>query len=248
MHYSLLVVFLAVNKLILPMRTVLTRILHFLSAAYVLLFVAAPSLMAHPSHNHLLYPHTTFGLKGGLRGTVKLEGRPEGQMTTRLKIQLYQPGKTVPFHIEDIYASNQGEFSIDDIIPGNYVLTIKNMHTLQLAAAITIAPGTETVINFKKPLLEGDANDDNQIDEADFALLSKAFGTLQGGKGYNSVTDFNADNTVSVLDFSLLAGNYQTKGYQVHENSYTELSAMATADLYLLIVNKVFFRRYYASK
>lgn len=230
-------------------KPALHKVLYLFSVVCQLFFMSSASLMAHPlSDAHLPYTNTTFSLNGSLRGTITLQGRTEGNMTTYLKIQLYEPGEIVPIFVREMYANNKGEFSIDNITPGDYVLTIKNVHTLQLAAAITIAPGTETVIKFKAPLLEGDANGDNQIDEADFTLLSKAFGTFQGGKGYNSVTDFNADAAISVLDFSLLAKNYDKKGYQVSENSYAELSSLAATDLYLLIVDKIFFRRYYASK
>lgn len=170
------------------------------------------------------HSNKSLGLPGSLKGKIILQGHPQGNMAASLRIQFYEPGKIMPEFTYNIESNVNGEFTIDNIPTGNYVITVKNSHTLLVAAAANITQGNITVIEFAL-LLEGDANNDNQITDLDFSLLSKAFGTIQGGKGYNSAADFNVDATISILDFSLLAENYNKKGYQVTEKSYTDLSS-----------------------
>jgi hypothetical protein len=165
-----------------------------------------------------------LGFPGSLKGKIILQSHTQGNMSVALTVQFYLPGNIQPEFTYDVQSDINGEFVVENINSGDYVVTVKNNHTLLVAAAVGIIQDKVTIVEFA-PLLKGDANNDNQITESDFSLLSKAFGTIQGGKGYDSAADFNADATISVLDFSLLAENYNKKGYQVTVQSYTELSS-----------------------
>lgn len=197
-----------------------------------LLILYTPLLAEKPQNEKFDNNTSLLGLPGSLKGKVILQGRPQGKMAASLKVQLYEPGKLDPAFTYNVSSNADGEFTIDNIYTGDYVVTVKNSHTLQVAATASITQGTVTIIEFD-PLPEGDANNDNQVTELDFSVLSKAFGTVEGGNGYNSAADFNVDTNVSVLDFSLLAENYNKKGYQVTENSYNELSSGSSIGFYL---------------
>lgn len=200
---------------------------------YFLLILSSMPLLAEKTQNDQSdNSNRLLGLPGSLKGKVVLQGHPQENMAASLTVQVFEPNKTSPAFTYDIWSDTNGEFLIENISEGNYVVTVKNSHTLSVAAAATITQGYVTVIEFD-PLLEGDANNDNHITELDFSLLSKAFGTFQGGNGYNSNADFNVDTVISILDFSLLAGNYNKKGYQIAESSYSELSSGGNIGFFL---------------
>lgn len=201
------------------------KIMQVLICVYFLQILTVSQLVAERSHStqgH--YDNSFLGFPGSLKGKVILQSHLQGDMAIALTVQFYQPGKIQPEFTYDVHSDANGEFVVENIVAGEYVVTVKNSHTLLVAAAVNIIQNNITTVEFA-PLLKGDANNDNQITDLDFSLLSKAFGTIQGGKGYDSAADFNADATISVLDFSLLAENYNKKGYQVTEKSYAELSS-----------------------
>lgn len=57
-------------------------------------------------------------------------------------------------------------------------------------------------------LLAGDANGDNEVGPADFALLAASFGSFNGDGNFDWRCDFNNDGEVGPVDFALLAGNF----------------------------------------
>jgi hypothetical protein len=61
-------------------------------------------------------------------------------------------------------------------------------------------------------LAEGDANNDDCVDEADFALLASVYYHCEGEAGWDGRADFNGDLCVKGADFSLLASNYDRCG------------------------------------
>jgi hypothetical protein len=62
------------------------------------------------------------------------------------------------------------------------------------------------------PFDEGDADGDDDVDAADFALLKQAFATTSGQPNFDAKVDFNRDGRVTLLDFSLLARSYGLAG------------------------------------
>ncbi|GMV89381.1 MAG: hypothetical protein AMXMBFR81_23120 [Chthonomonas sp.] len=61
-------------------------------------------------------------------------------------------------------------------------------------------------------LLNGDVNGDNSVGIPDFLILRQAFGSQEGGDGYDARADLNRDGTVNILDFLLFRQNYGQSG------------------------------------
>ncbi len=163
-----------------------------------------------------------WGLPGSLKGKVLLQGQGVNKAAA-LTLQFYKPGETTPVATFNVTSDANGEFVIEPLDAGNYVVTVKNSRTLQAAIAVTIRLSETTTANFGT-LPQGDINNDNEVSMLDFSLLAEAFHTDEGNTRYNSQADFNADRLISILDFSFLSENMNRKGYKVTQNSYSELS------------------------
>jgi len=92
-----------------------------------------------------------------------------------------------------------------DVLGGTYEIGAKGAHTLESSRRdVVIGQGAQHV-DFGV-LLEGDANDDNEVGILDYSLLYTAFDSSQPS------SDFNQDGIVDVLDYSLLYTNYDRAG------------------------------------
>jgi hypothetical protein len=92
---------------------------------------------------------------------------------------------------------------------GTYEIRVKHSHTLQVMQTVTLA-GSNTQ-DFGT-LLEGDANNDNQVILVDFSILAGSFGKCEGTTGFDGRADFNEDDCITLTDFSLLATNFGQGG------------------------------------
>lgn len=154
---------------------------------------------------------------GTINGSVTLQGRPAApntQWVVDLKVDLYAEGNTTtPVYSYDVTTDQSGNFSIADIPVGTYTIAVKGSHTLK--RVLNNQPIEIGVNTFSfGTLLEGDANNDNGVDEFDFSLLLNSFYKGLGDIGYNPLSDFNGDNFVDEFDFSLLLNSF----YQYGEN------------------------------
>ncbi|WP_114783759.1 Ser-Thr-rich GPI-anchored membrane family protein [Botryobacter ruber] len=161
-----------------------------------------------------------------LKGNVQLQGRPEAphaNWKAPLHVDVFPAGQTTPVASYTPATDEQGNFSINDVwvAEGNYVVTVKNSHTLRNARAATLAPG-ENVINFGE-LKEGDANNDDQVTITDFSVLASTYNLAQESSGYDDRADFNEDQQVTLLDFSLLSGSFNQRSDEVTATSYEDL-------------------------
>jgi len=145
-----------------------------------------------------------------LVGEIDLQGRPpkgdEGWVTT-LTVTFLQNGVVV--RTENVITDNQGRFAMTDITTGTYDMMVKGARTLSnLVVGQVILPGTN-LVHFGI-LREGDANNDNAITEADYAVLWSFWGQTSGealDKG-----DFNRDGAVTGFDYALLWYNFGQTG------------------------------------
>ncbi|MFL5734295.1 MAG: dockerin type I repeat-containing protein, partial [Chloroflexia bacterium] len=83
---------------------------------------------------------------------------------------------------------------------GTYSYQVKGAHNLANSGSLTISGGRATV-EFGTQRA-GDANGDNAVTSADFAILKTQFGQHGGS------ADFNNDALVNAADFTLLRGNF----------------------------------------
>ena len=163
-----------------------------------------------------------------IEGNVTLQGRPPApapSWAVSLEVGFYLEGDDFATATFNVMTDQSGIFTIPDtqLNAGNYVVTVKNTHTLLVAYAATLIEGSN-VIDFGT-LPEGDANNSNSVTIADFSILSATFNLGQGQVGYDDRADFNEDNGVTISDFSLLSVNFNQSGYTVTTNSYSELLA-----------------------
>jgi Xaa-Pro aminopeptidase len=85
------------------------------------------------------------------------------------------------------------------------------MHTLANRwSNLVLAAGDNTVD--LGTLLEGDADNDNDVDAADASLLNRAFGTVPGNANWDPRADLNEDDVVNATDMALLAASFGRSG------------------------------------
>jgi len=129
-------------------------------------------------------------------GQVDLQrGAPRGDLSwiTELVVSTYYAGACI--NQESVTCDEYGRFTYH-LLPGRVMIGVKAAHSLE-----TIRAGTGFGL-----LLEGDANNDNTIDDLDFDVLNGVYWTD------SALADFNQDGQVNALDFSLFNSNYGRKG------------------------------------
>ncbi|MBI2303931.1 MAG: PKD domain-containing protein [Chloroflexi bacterium] len=166
-----------------------------------------------------------------LEGQLTLEGslRPITNWVVPLSVTM--SGNPVNAYV--VTTTNTGAFSLPNIIPGTYTVTVVGPHTLiNRKKDLAITPPT-TTLNIST-LREGDANMSGQVNIADFGILVKGY--LRSGNPnacvpeflqwatvgiwsfdkpvstYQCWADFDASGQVNIADFGLLARNYLRSG------------------------------------
>lgn len=154
-------------------------------------------------------PQPLATLACSVEGVVDLERRyPKGHPSwrTQVRVSVRPSGESGPVEQSTVWSDDQGILYFHVTEPGIYDIGAKSLHSLESRAyGVELQEGFTPGVNLGT-LLEGDANDSNSIDNADFGLLRGAFWTA------NTATDFNVDGTTDVLDYSLLHRNYGTVG------------------------------------
>jgi hypothetical protein len=107
-------------------------------------------------------------------------------------------------------STNDSLYTVAGIDPGTYSVRIKGQSSLAVVHTVTITAGTTTLTT--SLLREGDADNSNVVNIADFSILAAAFGKALGQAGYDVRADFNRDGVVNITDFALLAGNFGQVG------------------------------------
>lgn len=118
-----------------------------------------------------------------------------------------------------------GGYCSEIALPASSVMVdivAKHSHTLSVKKTNVPLPGPASYINLGT-LLEGDADDNDEVALADFSILRTTYG--QAFPLYDERADFNIDERISILDFSLLRTNYARSGPQVSGGAATALAA-----------------------
>ena len=102
-----------------------------------------------------------------------------------------------------------GNFAFYDIPADTYQVAIKAAKWLQ--KVVPVSDGGGTAFGIAATLTNGDADNSNVIDIADFGILVNAYGGSSGGN-YDSRADFNDDGTVDIADFGILVNGYGGAG------------------------------------
>lgn len=155
-----------------------------------------------------------------VRGTVVLEHFVGDNTSVELTIRLTSPdvGGAGSDLTRQVPLNADGTFTLDNMPPGNFNITIQTAGFLR--ASLTnraLTAGLNEVGTIR--LDSGDANGDNQVDFADFAILQNGYG--QSGKTRDQ-GDFNGDGRITFEDFAILQNNY---GAGIIPDGATALSA-----------------------
>jgi len=149
-----------------------------------------------------------------IRASVTLEGRsapPHEQWEIPLTVELRDPASNATVQVFGVTTDDQGRFAVEGVTPGTYDLRVKGMHTLaNRRTDLTLATGDNTVD--MGTLLEGDADNDNDVDATDASLVNVAFGSVPGHSNWDPRADLNEDGLVNGVDMGLLAANFGRAG------------------------------------
>lgn len=148
--------------------------------------------------------------------SLALQGtnRPDSAWLIPLTVKFFTPGSDV-FSATPLYSFTHTSSKVDSaaiiqcngILSGNYDISAVTSHTLvNVKRNITINASTNSVS--LGTLLEGNVNNDDRINIADFGILVGSYGKLSTDPAYNPAADFDGNGIVNIADFSLLSGNY----------------------------------------
>ncbi|MBX7134287.1 MAG: hypothetical protein K1X67_16560 [Fimbriimonadaceae bacterium] len=148
-----------------------------------------------------------------ISGTVALGdwGGPIGARPVTFEIRAV--GSTIPIYSTTLNLGAGGAYAFNPVIPaaGNYDITCKGSNWLRaIRSNVAIAATGVAGQNFS--LINGDANDDNTVDIADYAMLSSSYGKSLGDVGYLSGADLNGDDSVDIADYAILSSKYGQSG------------------------------------
>ena len=169
-----------------------------------------------------------------VRGNIKLQAWPANTGSAVTVLLYDEAGELflspsndldpLKFGIQRLVDGN-GDFNLRQVPPGSYDVLVKSPTHLQVRAqGGKVLVGEEladTTLNFEwvgrdtsSILLAGDANDDNRINLADFALLVDFFNQDVAQEPNARQSDFNGDDIVNIADFFLLAENFGLVGME----------------------------------
>jgi hypothetical protein len=153
--------------------------------------------------------------KGILKGQVNFTGRGSygPRWIESFEVKLFEHGNlTNMLWAGNTTTNENGVFRILDIDPATYDVGIKNFTCLsELVTNVTLNAGAPTKVYFGA-VREGDTNNDDVINILDLSALGGAFGSIEGGQGWNPHCDFNRDGVVNILDLSTMGGNFGLQG------------------------------------
>lgn len=104
-----------------------------------------------------------------------------------------------------------GQFVVSSPVErGVYDVAIKVSHWLRKVVPVDTGEGNVSGLSFR--LLNGDADEDNEVGIGDYAVLSGSYGTSRGDTEFVGNADFNGDDAVDIADYAILSENYGRAG------------------------------------
>ena len=168
-----------------------------------------------------------------LRGRVSLQGRgfPPSPAWNGypLTVTLYTTGTTSLVGTFPANLDASGQFTISGLLSGTYDVKVKNSHSLsnlRAGVVITSSPASADL----GTLREGDVNNDDRVNMADYVILATAYGKSVGQPGYDARADFNGNGAVNMADYVLLATSYGRQGPIVLASASRSLSGLERAE------------------
>lgn len=114
-----------------------------------------------------------------------------------------------------------GWFKLNNLPPGVYDIAVKSYvqdrfgkhyefsHWLRaLAPSVSVPPTGTGSAPVMLRIINGDADNDNEVTLFDFGMLVEAFGAVRGDDNWKQVVDFDGDEEITLFDFGVLVRNF----------------------------------------
>lgn len=161
---------------------------------------------------------TSFGPTLSL--SAVLEGRPAGNQAVKLFVGIAEgdlsanPRFLLNFTVDLPDSGQYSNLSLAGLTPGTkYTALLKGSAQIATSSAFIMSP-TVTNLNGGQPLsmLTGDLNDDNVVNQSDFAIMQKAYGATSTLSNWNELADFNKDGIINIIDLAIINKNLNQIG------------------------------------
>jgi hypothetical protein len=153
-------------------------------------------------------------LTGTLKGQVNFTARGGygPKWIEPFVVRFFNEGIEVLWSPVNATTDDTGVFTVPGIPAAPYDIGIKNFTCLsELVTNVTINVGAPTEVDFGE-IREGDSNNDDAINILDLSTFGTAFGSSEGGQGWDPNCDFNRDGGVNILDLSILGDTFGLQG------------------------------------
>lgn len=152
--------------------------------------------------------------------TINMEGRPTGQEQGKVFVGISSGEPTTnPTYILSytVDMPSSGTFSglslVGLTMGQTYTAYIKGPAQIAKAISFALAPTGATLNSGNPiPLITGDLNEDNRIDNSDYAIEKALLGTTPSSSKWNANADFNLDKIVNTWDLGIVSGNLNKVG------------------------------------
>jgi hypothetical protein len=143
------------------------------------------------------------------------DGRPEpAGWEVPVTVGFFTPGANVlvdtptyEFNRTTSKSGGNAVCQVTDVLDGTYDVTVVSEHTLlNVKRDVTITSPTTSVD--MGTLLEGNANDDEDVGLIDLSDLAASWLQSKGDAAYDAGADFDRDENVNFYDFALMAANW----------------------------------------
>lgn len=163
-------------------------------------------------------PEVNFGPT--LNFSIKIDGRPQNDQSTRLFIGIAQgsptnnPSYLLSFSLDIPKDGTYKGLSMAGLTVGTtYTAYLKGKVQISSASAFLLRPA-ETDLNNNLPfkLITGDLNDDNVINISDYDIEKSHFNSTPTSDNWYPDGDFNKDNLINLLDLAIIQKNMEKVG------------------------------------
>mgnify|MGYP003394043213 CR=1 FL=1 len=175
---------------------------------------------------------TNYGATLSIKETI--EARPNEDYSTRLFVGILEgevsqnPNFILNFTVDVPASGEYNNLSLAGLTSGTkYTALIKGSTQIATSAAFIMSPDV-TNLNDGKPLhmLSGDLNQDNVINNVDYAIVQKALNSTASSSNWNDSADLNRDGVVNIFDISIVSRNNGKVGASA---AWTSISPMASS-------------------
>lgn len=102
-----------------------------------------------------------------------------------------------------------GNYSFTTSVRGTVRIAMKASHWLRRARPDTVElDNDEGVGGVNFSLKNGDCDGDNEVTIGDYAILSAAFGSMEGNPNWDEEADLDGDGEVTIGDYAILSSNF----------------------------------------